>query len=358
MITFANIIVLKLLGVTVLCLALPLIALTYYCFRRHRREAEIKRIFSILKMNQNSDYGTAYEPEKLADDLLSIAYTFAVSYVGLTVLFLGGDMGFSEAVSHTVEIGTAEFPHEGSRLVFGMAFLGAYVWGLQNVFRRYSLNDLIPSVYYGLSTRMIFASSIALVVFNAYTALSGNGDSGEGGITSNIWPALAFLIGMFPQNGLRWLTDRLPMLSQETHPSVRKMPLEMIEGIEAHDVLRLEELGIDTCHDLANIDFVPLVLKTPYSARQLIDWILQAKLCIYFGDAVKDLRQHGIRTLLDLEPLREDQIAGLASGTTLTQIGLEQAQEQVKKNNEIKRLCEIGKLLGRFWESDQETTQV
>ena len=36
--------------------------------------------------------------------------------------------------------------------------------------------------------------------------------------------------------------------------------------------------------------FVPLTLKTPYSTRQLIDCILQAKACVYFGEDVKDLR--------------------------------------------------------------------
>ena len=66
----------------------------------------------------------------------------------------------------------------------------------------------------------------------------------------------------------------------------------MIEGVESHDTLRMEELGIDSCYDLATADFVPLLLKTPYSARQLIDWILQAKLCVYFGDTVKDLETH------------------------------------------------------------------
>jgi hypothetical protein len=51
----------------------------------------------------------------------------------------------------------------------------------------------------------------------------------------------------------------------------------MVEGIDNHDSLRLAELGIDTCYDLATADFVPLVLRMPYSALQLIDWILQAK---------------------------------------------------------------------------------
>jgi len=116
--------------------------------------------------------------------------------VGLTVLFLGPEI-FPGAEFPIVKLGEVDFPQMGSRLVFGMAFLGAYVWGFQYIFRRYSLNDLLSSVYYDLSIRMILAAIIAVVVYNAYAALSGGSDS-NGGITANIWPALAFLIGIFP----------------------------------------------------------------------------------------------------------------------------------------------------------------
>jgi hypothetical protein len=169
-------------------------------------------------------------------------------------------------------------------------------------------------------------------------------------VTANIWPALAFLIGTFPQRGLRWLTDRLPLLAPETE-AVRRAPLDMVEGIESHDSLRLEEVGIDTCYDLATADFVPLILKTPYSARQLIDWILQAKLCVYFGDAVKTLRQQGFRSVIDLAQLTPKEIEALAAETALTKSALERAQQSVKHEAaELERLREAGRLLGTFWE--------
>jgi hypothetical protein len=275
-----------------------------------------------------------------------------VAIAGLVLLFLGPEL-IEKGEFPVVLLGKSEFPMQGSRLVFGMAFLGAYMWGFQHIFRRYSLNDLVPSVYYDLSIRMILAAIIALVVYNGYSALAGS-DEKSGGITATIWPALAFLIGIFPQRGLRYLTDRIPMLASDSDPSVRDMPLTMIEGIEAHDVLRLEELGIDTCYDLAQADFVPLLLKTPYSARQLIDWILQAKLCVSFGPSVKDLRQQGIRTIVDLEPLTDDEIAQLPLDTTVTKVSLERARNAIKSNEEIKRLREVGQLLGKFWQRQSD----
>ena len=343
--------VFKLVLVFILYLFLPLTTLTYYFSRRNRRLAEVDRIFSILKISP--DYRKVYETEKLGQYLWALAYASFVSCVGLTLLFFGREI-FPDAEFPSVNLGEVAFPQAGSRLVVGMAFLGAYLWGFQYIFRRYALNDLLPTVYYDLSIGMILAATITLVVYNAYAALAGSGDS-NGGITSNIWPALAFLIGIFPQRGLRWLTDRIPMLASENNPSVRKMPLEMIEGIEGHDVLRLEELGIDTCYDLATADFVPLVLKTPYSARQLIDWILQAKLCICFGESVKELREHGIRSIIDLEPLTQADIEALPLETTVTKVALERAHNALKNDAEIKRLREVGQLVGRFWRRDDES---
>jgi hypothetical protein len=93
--------------------------------------------------------------------------------------------------------------------------------------------------------------------YEADTAAPASG----GVMLSNIWPPLAFPIGTFLQRGLRWLTDRVPMVGPETEASVRRAPLALVEGIELHDSLRLEELGIDTCYDLTTADVVPLILQ-------------------------------------------------------------------------------------------------
>jgi hypothetical protein len=145
---------------------------------------------------------------------------------------------------------------------------------------------------------------------------------------------------------MRWLSDKIPMLSQSTDAAVRLAPLEMIEGI---DVLRLEELGIDNCYDLAHADFVPVLLKTPYSPRQLVDWILQAKLCVYFGEDVKELRRLGIRTILDLDALSAEEIEALPDDTSATADVLARARDSVKNNPELLRLREVGQVLGMYW---------
>ncbi len=343
----------KVTALVVLYLFLPLTTFTYYFSRRRRRVIEIDRVLTLLKAEQA--YRDVHAAETFSYYLWSLAYASVVAVAGLVLLLFARQIGLPDGEFPPVTLGTAEFPQPGSRLVFAMAFLGVYVWGLQDIFRRYSQNDLAPSVFYGFGMRMILSSMFALVIYNASSALTGGAESGAG-ITANIWPALAFLMGIFPQRGIRWLSSRVPVFSSAGDPSVDPAPLEMIEGIESYDVLRLEELGIDSCYDLATSDFVPLLLKTAYSARQLIDWILQAKLCVYFGDSVKDLRRIGIRTVLDLEGLTSEAIESLPAETSVTKAVLERARESVLKSVEMRRLRRVGTLLGMF--SDLEAVDM
>jgi len=344
--TMGSVAAFKLFVAIVLYLFLPLTAAAYFFSRRQRRVIEVNRMLAIL--NIDPAYAKAYAPDGLPAYLLGVAYASIIACIGLALLFFSREIGMVNGDFPTVTMSTVEFPQPGSRIVFAMAFLGVYLSGLQHIYRRYALGDLSPTLYYGFSMRVIYAAVVAMVIYNAYSALSG-GDTADGGITANIWPALAFLIGIFPQRGMRFLSDKVPMLGQATDPSVRPAPLEMIEGIEAHDVLRFEELGVDTCYDLATADFVPLLLKTPYSGRQLIDWILQAKLCVYFGDGVKDLRRFGIRTLVDLDALSPEEIETLPHDTSVTTNVLTRAISSVRSSSEIARLREVGQLLGIFW---------
>ncbi|NJM95454.1 MAG: hypothetical protein HC792_04015 [Acaryochloridaceae cyanobacterium CSU_5_19] len=288
-----------LLGIVVLTLFLPLTAMTYMLRSNDRRKLEINRLLDLLHIDPSYRQVYAIDQHQGRDCsllMVAVCYGSLVSAVGLTLLFLGPQIGLAEfpAVKLTE---TLSFPQQGSRLVFSMAFLGAYLWGLQYLFQRYSLQDLLPNVYYGLGVRMLFASCLAVIIYNGADALIGNHEgSSSSSLTSNLWPALAFLIGIFPQQGLRWMSARLSILISDAPMAAHRAPLDMIEGINNYDLLRFEELGIETCYDMATADFVPLILKTAYSARQLADWILQAKLCACFGAGVVDLRRNGYHT--------------------------------------------------------------
>ena len=126
----------------------------------------------------------------------------------------------------------------------------------------------------------------------------------------------------------------------------------MIEGMTAYDIFRLEELGIDTCYDLANADFIPLLLKTSYGSRELIDWLLQAKLCVRFGESIEELRTRGIRTITDFDGLDDAYLENLAKETTLTLPSLQKATRTSISDQNIERLKRAAELLGHYWEGD------
>ena len=336
----------------VLSLFLPLLAYSYFFFRQVRRKIEVDRIFKKLGLPEESEYVQMFRNVRPGPYFcIAAGISWAISLIGLMILFVGEEIGIG-----SIGRGNESFPVEGSRLVFGMAFLGAYFWGLQYVYRRYVANDLIPGVFYSLGIRMLLAATLALLIFNAFASFTGQIDPNSTGVDAKIWPALAFLLGAFPQRGLQWLTARIPVFSAEVDPSVRPLPLDMIEGLRTYDRMRLEELGIDGCNDLAMADFIPLVLKTSYGARELTDWILQAKLCVYCGQAVKDLRQHGIRTILDLKGIKDDEILELAKKTSANDFCLRRAKAFAKTDSEIERLQVVAGRLSRYAELEQNSS--
>ena len=84
-----------LLVLIALYLFLPLTALTYFFFRKHRREAEVKRIFKILKMDES--YEKFYDDYKLGLCLFfAVFYASVISVIGLALLFMGSNIGFTE----------------------------------------------------------------------------------------------------------------------------------------------------------------------------------------------------------------------------------------------------------------------
>ncbi len=390
---------------------LPLIAYSYCLFRQNQRKAETDRILRILNISRKN---MELHRRHISFKHFALASSFAslISLLGLGALLLGDEFRIAE--KPTLLLGGIHFvqppdagsierdplpdPTEspgkqpqtaspdpkgptlpsrpdnttgnaaiappltqtadpsapyrrGALLVYGMAFLGAYLWGLRTIFRRYAMNDLVPSTFYGLALRMIFASMVALLTYHAMDPLT---NSGSELLSSNLMPAAAFLIGMFPQRAIRWLTHRINFLNYDKNSSARTMPLEVIEGIDAFDKMRLEELGIDNCYDLAASDFIPLLFKTPYCARQLIDWLLQAKLCIRFGDNVKILRGFGIRTIVDLMNLGPKQRKELEKHTPLNEFGISNAIGTAESNADIQRLRKAAHLLSRYWEREEE----
>ena len=278
---------------------LPVCAYTYYTYRIDQRKLEIKRILRILKIT--SDYRKIHlqdiSPMHFS---LAVIFTMIVTAGGLSTLLLASELELYKSPSlmlagmrmNDVDCGEGSrclsAYQQGALLVFGFGFLGAYVWGLQGIFRRYSVNDLLPITFYRFGLRMILASLIALLIYHALGGFSYQESTGVMPATGDeeaplaslpgmfeptrdgILIVSAFLVGMFPQQGIRWLSEKISLIREQKHASVRDLPLGMIEGMTNYDIFRLEELGIDTCYDLASSD-----LRLPVTSS-LIDLLTDA----------------------------------------------------------------------------------
>ena len=301
---------------------------------------------------------------------ISVVFWYLVLFGTTTTL--ADDPNYLLGGSSTLDGSNAEY-QKGALLTFNMAFLGAYLWGIQSIARRYSMNDLIPVAYYNIGVRMIFAGILSLVFFHLahmtpefisslVTPVQDPPRPMNSGTLDGsfhlLMPVIAFLIGMFPQRGLKWLTEKFSMFTQNMDPSVRDLPLEMIEGVTIYDRVRLQELGVDTCYDLASMDYIPYLFKSPYSPRLLINWILQAKLCVYFGANVKQLRQHGIHTVWQLKDYDVKALKELVKSTSLTEDVLMLVKKQITEDDEIQRLIDAQLKLSRYWEIKDQKQKV
>jgi hypothetical protein len=354
---------------------IPLSAVCYYRSRRDQRTSEIERYMKILNIKDKDLFEQKHQGFSF---LVSVFFVTLLSVCFWGLILFGNDINLGGKYSYLFgnirmmtsaddSFGCFQQYQSGALLTFNMAFLGAYLWGIQSIVRRYSMNDLIPVSYYNLGVRMIFASILALAIYHLAEATpnilasiisaepgsSGNGESGS----HLIMPIFAFLIGMFPQRGLKWLTEKFSVFSDKGDPSVKPLPLEMIEGITIYDRVRLQELGIDSCYDMANVDYVPCLFKTPYSPRVLINWVLQAKLCVYFGGHVKELREHGIHTVWQFNNYEMDDLRNLVKSTPLTEDTLVSVKGLIEKDLEISRLVAAQVELSRYWNKDSDESE-
>lgn len=334
--------------VVVLMLFIPFTAVSFYVVRRDVRRRQLREDCRALNLDYEHYYNIYKRETRESHFLYAVCFTSVVTLLGLTAVMLGIELGLNQTPNLLLlgafEPGSAEAIESyqtGTLLFFGMAFLGAYLWGLQHILHRYYTSDLLPGVYYGLGTRMIFAAMIALMVYHMLPEIAG----ADGGVASSFLPALAFMIGIFPQRALQYLTDRMNTILSPSDARARELPLELIQGITVNDRLRLAEEGIESCFDLANAEFVQLLFSTPYQPLELIDWQLQARLVLNFGKAAEELRDHGVRTISDLKMLDDAAAAALPEQTGVTKSAMELARRRAQQDGSVEFLESLRRTL-------------
>lgn len=233
-------------------------------------------------------------------------------------------------------------------MIIAFAFMGSYIWSIQYLFRRLATVDLTPGAYYGVGIRIIFSVFVSLLIYYFFTG----GDIATSSKTSSAYssPSMlalyAFFAGMFPQRALQYLQDKIHFMKLNEKKNAEPLPLQMIEGIGMFERTRFLEVGVDNAQNLAKSNFIELIIRTPFTPREIIDWIGQARLYIYFKEDIKHLRKAGIRTIFNLQLLGTDErnfdkIASLSEEVPLDKIKI--VYEIIKEDpdiNELKRAHE------------------
>ena len=185
-----------------------------------------------------------------------------------------------------------------------LAFLGAYFFSLQMLFRRYVRKDLRGSAYIAVLLRVVLAA-IGIWVIAAV------GEGLGAGLEQSSWQLLllGFVIGVFPRVAWQLIRGMFTKTFHRAVPSLEsRLPLDCLDGCTIWHEARFEEEDIENVPNMATADIVELLANTPFPGDRLIDWVDQAILLTQLGagdcrrlpsgdDSVRGrLAAHGIRT--------------------------------------------------------------
>ena len=181
------------------------------------------------------------------------------------------------------------------------AFLGAYFFSIQMLFRRYIREDLGASAYVSVSLRIILAV-VSVWIAQIIAPTIGIDFVDSNGEYADKYLILAFAIGVFPKILMQLLKGALKKLPgvKAALPSAgtdKAMQLSLLDGLTIWHESRLEEEDIENIPNMATADIVELMLSTRFPPYRIVDWVDQAILYRHVDNEVarEILRRKGIR---------------------------------------------------------------
>jgi hypothetical protein len=331
---------------------IPLTVAAFLLVRRTKKKVEFGRMVQILDISATEgEFARDRVAEHYASSnyVLPVAFGWMMSLLGFYSLLFGADMVQQHNGKANILLTgllTGDDAQMQAQRYLGMvilctAFCGAFLWSMQNILRRLNAGDLTPMVYLSAGIRMTVAPVLALMVTNVLTSESG------GMVHGNTLTALAFLAGFFPNAALQFLKERLvPLLGRGAsgmaggEPGADRLSLGMIEGVDVYDRSRLDELGIQDAQNLASANLIEIVARTSLNPIQVIDWIAQAKLYLYFKGDMAALRKSQIRSMFDMLPAVESEtfLQEVAQTTGLSVVNLRHYCMALQRDPGAKRL--------------------
>ncbi len=154
------------------------------------------------------------------------------------------------------------------------AFLGAYFFSVQMLYRRFVTNDLRASAFISVSIRIILGvigAWLLQVLFKAEAIGPENG---------MYWLLFAsFVIGVFPPvlwRVIRDVSGRMLILGKVVPSLDSDLPLNDLDGLTIWHQTRLEEEDIENAYNMANADIIALLVNTKMPPERIVDWVDQA----------------------------------------------------------------------------------
>lgn len=207
-----------------------------------------------------SRFGTDEDRPVRPEALFPVFLTTAILAVAWTAVFYDTGLTF----------GAVSAPTTWTILAF--AFMGAYLYFVQALMRRYFQADLRAGAYVSGFVRIVSAMIVAAVL---QASLFPE-------IPAEAAIAVAFVVGWFPDVGLQWLLRVASRRLRGAVPSIEPAyPLNRLDGLNVWYEARLLEEGIEDLQNLATAKLVDVLLHTRVPVARLVDWVDQALLLIH-----------------------------------------------------------------------------
>ncbi len=280
---------------------MPLSAISFLTLMRSKRERDFSKATTDMGIQSSRSITEVYGWDKY---ILPVVFAFLICLFGIVIIVQASDY-VNSAYSDNILLagplygkGKENLPTIMQSLtVMCYAFFGAFVWSAMNIVRRLIAYDVAPSVYFNAGLRIMFASLTALVL----SFIFGKGADASMDINWVQWslPVISFLTGIFPESVLGYLVKIYKNIFSPSELNTETLSLDLVEGMSDQHRVRLGEIGIDNAQNLATASLTQLLLTTPFQARQLLDWIAQAKLLVYAKKNIHAFREIGIRSVFD-----------------------------------------------------------
>lgn len=251
-----------------------------------------------------SSSGENPSAKEVVDTLFNFYYSTGSYLFGIAMNLLVA-IGVSTCIAVAAHIPLLNLAPDLARLAgkipptLAFSFVGAYIWSLYDLLKRYRSADLTPAAFQFSWLRLLAACVFGPLV--------------SAGAADGIKNLVAFGVGLLPlQAVFEYFADVATKQMGKTLNQRQAFPPDLykLQGMTLDSIDRMEERRVDSTATLAYTDPIKLFLKTDIDWLVIIDVIDQALLYNYVGDKLADLHPIGIRGSIETAIIYQRLLSG------------------------------------------------